>query len=111
MNVFPLGLARGGKEDQLNFVVDIAKSIFSNSDDLNLASDFHSGSILHCFGDSPHFYSTYRFLRGQNKKAKLVISPNFYRRPAHYYWLSRALSSLGPNWWTNETLCMQLQKK
>lgn len=100
MNDFPLNLAKGGKEEQLHFVVESAKSVFRSTADLHACHTFEDGSILHCFGDSPHFGSTVNFLKGQGKSLKFVISPNFFRRKERYYYFSRITSALGPNWWS-----------
>ena len=99
-NDFPLNLASGGKEDQLRFVVNQANKIFNKVEDLSHTSSFANRSVLHCFGDTPHFAATVKYLMGTGKNLKFVISPNFFRRKAIAYKISKIGSILGPNWWS-----------
>lgn len=99
-NDFPLSLAAGGKENQLRFVSNVARSVYDEVDDISSVAEVSSGDVLHCFGDSPYFLHLYKLLQGQGKDVKLIINPNFYRRSPYLYWVPRALSWAGPNWWS-----------
>ena len=102
-NDFPLGFARGGKENQLKFVAGVAGEIFDEVSDLNCVSNtlLRSGDLLHLFGDSPHFYYLIRFLKGSNHNFKVIISPNFYRRSVFLYKVLKLLPVFIPNWYSD----------
>ena len=107
-NDFPLGIATGGKEDQLKFVVKRAKQVFGLAKDLATVNSFEDNSILHCFGDTPHFSAIAKYLTGTGKNFKFIISPNFFRRKALIYKISKISSLLGPNWWSQRHEMYQL---
>lgn len=100
LNDFPLNIANGGKEEQLRQVTEIARSVFGNAVSFEAESALEKGGILHCFGDSPHFYHLSQFLEGQGLDQRIIINPNFYRRPPISYLPQRLLSFAGPNWWS-----------
>ena len=113
LNDFPLSIAKGGKEEQLKFVSEVAKKVFTNvqyfDNSVNLGPSSES-FILHCFGDSPHFLDTIKFLKGQNKNPILIINPNFYRRSPLVYRLANLLPSIYPNWYSKRKEMYNLAK-
>ena len=100
LNDFPLNIASGGKEEQLRQVAEYARCVFGNALPLEAENKLEKGGVLHCFGDSPHFYHLSRFLQGQGLDQRLIINPNFYRRSPINYFPQRILSFAGPNWWS-----------
>lgn len=100
MNDFPTSFAKGGKEAQLSLVRGVASRLCENVSDIWAVEKISTSPVLHCFGDAPHFYYTYNFLRGLGKTPTLIVSPSFYRRAPYVYWISRFTRGFGPNWWS-----------
>jgi glycosyltransferase involved in cell wall biosynthesis len=101
-NDFPFSLAKGGKENQLEFVKQCLIDEFENIFDLyeKDCPQVTSNDIIHFFGDSTHFLHIIKFLKGKGINPILVISPNFIRRKPLFY---RALSLIPrkiPNWYS-----------
>lgn len=110
MNDFPLSIAKGGKETQLRFVVNVAKGVFDNVFNLQDedAPSPKKEDLIHFFGDSPLFYYTMKLLEGSGVKPKYIISPNFYRRKSILYKILKFLPKKIPNWYSERKQMYEL---
>lgn len=105
-NDFPLSIAKGGKEEQLTFVADLAKSFYVNVYNIHeeqIPSPSNDDTI-HFFGDTPLFLHTINLLEGSGSKPKTVISPNFYRRNSLFYRVLKILPKKIPTWFSERLM-------
>ena len=102
LNDLPLSVAFGGKEQQM---MDYFSSLKNNGLDVSMfdfnnQNEFDNVDILHLFGEGGLISDIIKFIKINNIKVKIIVSPSFYRRPYYFYNSLKILEKLKiPTWY------------
>lgn len=102
LNDLPLSVAFGGKEQQM---MDYFSSLKNNGLDVSMfdfnnQNEFDNVDILHLFGEGGLISDIIKFVKINNIKVKIIVSPSFYRRPYYFYNSLKILEKLKiPTWY------------
>lgn len=102
LNDLPLSLAYGGKEQQM---IDYFNSLKKNGHDVSMfdvnnLNEFDDLDVLHLFGEGGLISDIIKFIKINNIKVKIIVSPSFYRRPYYFYQVLKVLEKFKiPTWY------------
>lgn len=102
LNDLPLSVAYGGKEQQM---LDYFNSLKKNGHnvsmfDVNNLNEFDDLDILHLFGEGGLISDLIKFIKINNIKVKIIVSPSFYRRPYYFYKVLKVFEKFKiPTWY------------
>ena len=102
LNDLPLSLSYGGKEQQMS---DYFNSLKKNGHDISMfdvnnLNEFDDLDVLHLFGEGGLISDIIKFIKINNIKVKIIVSPSFYRRPYYFYQVLKVLEKFKiPTWY------------